>query len=129
MKVKLFFGRYVLACMSLQEDEKIHFHRGKVAKVVGQGGKIALQAEDTMTGKVSTAEVDMVVLATGLVPETEGMPGADLVQLDENGFITPQTDAIGIIGAGTVTQPMEVSATIQDSTGAALKGIIQLGKE
>ena len=69
----------------LQEDEKIHFHRGKVAKVTGEGGKLALMAEDTLTGTISTAEVDMAVLATGLVPETEGMPGADLVHRPQHG--------------------------------------------
>jgi quinone-modifying oxidoreductase subunit QmoA len=118
-----FYGR-------VKEDEKVHFHRGKVGKVSQQNGKLLVEAEDTMTGSVARAEADMVVLATGMVPETEGIPAGAPVSLDEMGFIrTDDAAANGIIGAGTVTQPLEVSCTIQDATGAALKGILQLGEE
>ncbi len=111
----------------VKDQEHVHLHRGKVAKVVPGGGKLTVTAEDTLTGKLSNAEVDMVVLATGLVPQTDGLPAGAPVTLDDFGFIAP--DGAGIVGAGTVTQPLEVSATIQDATGAALKGILQLGKE
>ena len=114
----------------VKEDEKIHFHRGKVGKVSQHNGKLLVEAEDTLTGHVAQAEADMVVLATGMVPATDGIPAGAPVSLDEMGFIrTDDAAANGIIGAGTVTQPLEVSCTIQDATGAALKGILQLGEE
>jgi quinone-modifying oxidoreductase subunit QmoA len=113
----------------VKEDDKIQFHRGKVGKVAKKNGQLSLQAEDTLTGKITTAEVDMVVLATGMVPETEALPESAPVSQDELGFIRTNEAATGIIGAGTCTQPLEVSCTIQDATGAALKGILQLGKE
>jgi heterodisulfide reductase subunit A-like polyferredoxin len=65
-----------------------------------------------------------------MVPETDGLPAGAPVALDENGFVrTDDAAGTGIVGAGTCTQPLEVSCTIQDATGAALKGILQLGKE
>ncbi len=113
----------------VEQDEKVHLHRGKVAKLGRKNGRLALEAEDTMTGRITTAEADLVVLATGMVPQTDGLPAGAPVRLDEMGFICTDDSADGIIGCGTVTQPLEVSATIQDATGAALKGILQLGKE
>jgi len=110
-------------------DEKIQFHRGKVGKVASQNGKLALQAEDTLTGNITTATVDMVVLATGMVPETADLPGGANITCDEMGFITPQSESAGLVGAGVCTQPLEVACTIQDATGAALKGMLQLGGE
>jgi quinone-modifying oxidoreductase subunit QmoA len=112
-----------------QADEKIQFHRGKVGKVAGQGGKLAVQAEDTLTGNITTATVDMVVLATGMVPQTEELPAGAHVGRDAMGFITPETESDGLIGTGVCTQPLEVACTIQDATGAALKGLLQLGRE
>jgi quinone-modifying oxidoreductase subunit QmoA len=112
-----------------QADEKIQFHRGKVGKVAHQDGKLVLQAEDTMTGHITTATVDMVVLATGMVPQTANLPDGANIACDDMGFVTPETEAAGLVGAGVCTQPLEVACTIQDATGAALKGLLQLGGE
>jgi quinone-modifying oxidoreductase subunit QmoA len=114
----------------VKDDEKIHWHRGKVGKVAPRNGQLVVEAEDTLTGTITTATADMVVLATGMVPQTDGLPAGAPVALDENGFVRTDDDAgVGVVGAGTCTQPLEVSCTIQDATGAALKGILQLGKE
>ena len=58
----------------IKADEKVQFHRGKVSKVTGQNGKLLVEAEDTFTGHVTQAEVDLVVLATGMV-STNQMEG------------------------------------------------------
>jgi quinone-modifying oxidoreductase subunit QmoA len=112
-----------------QADEKVHFHRGKVAKVLRKGTQLQLEAEDTLTGKITTASVDLIVLAVGLVPETDALPAGVRAVRDEMGFLTADTECDGLIAAGTCTQPLEVSCTIQDATGAALKGLLQLGRE
>ena len=39
------------------------------------------------------------------------------------GFIAPDTD-YGIVGAGVANRPVDVAASVQDATGAALKAII-----
>jgi len=108
-----------------QEDEKIHFHRGKVASITEVPGQknLILEAEDTLTGKITKTEVEMAVLATGMVPNTaDEQPPLD-TPLDEFGFIAPDTDN-GIIGTGVASRPVDVATTVQESTGAALKAII-----
>jgi quinone-modifying oxidoreductase subunit QmoA len=44
------------------------------------------------------------------------------LQLDEFGFIAPDAKN-GVIGAGVANRPVDVSLTVQDATGAALKAI------
>ena len=64
----------------------------------------------------------MVVLAVGMVPGTAALkPNLDM-DYDDFGFVTGP-GAAGIIPAGCVKAPMEVAASIQDATGAALKAI------
>lgn len=59
------------------------------------------------------------MLATGIVPQTDGLP-ADF-PLDEYRFIG--NGKTGLYGAGCVRRPEEVSATVQDATGVALKAL------
>ncbi|MCP4726968.1 MAG: CoB--CoM heterodisulfide reductase iron-sulfur subunit A family protein, partial [bacterium] len=105
-----------------QEDEKLFFHRGKVAKIVESGSKLTVKAENTLTNEMQEVTVDMAVLATGMVPSvSNGDIPADLTK-DEFGFIVPGVDPkSGIIAAGTATRPLEVSGSIQDATGAAVE--------
>lgn len=118
-------GRLEDFYLKCQDDEKIHFHRGKVARITEEDGtgNLILEAENTLTGEITKTTADMVILATGMVPTTsKAAPPLD-TKLDEFGFID-QENTSGIIGAGTVMRPCEVSASIQDATGAALKGIL-----
>ncbi|MCP4607567.1 MAG: CoB--CoM heterodisulfide reductase iron-sulfur subunit A family protein [Planctomycetes bacterium] len=108
----------------VQEDEKIHFHRGKVAKITesSENGNLILEAENTLTGEIVKTEVEMAVLATGMVPNTSvDAPPLD-TPLDEFGFIAPDSKT-GIIGAGVASRPQDVSITVQEATGAAMKAI------
>ena len=107
-----------------QSDEKLFFHRGKVAKITEVSGSknLVLEAENTLTGEIEKVEVDMAVLAVGMVPNTaDKKPPLD-TPLDDYGFIAPDTGK-GVIGAGTAMRPLEVSQTVQDATGAALRAI------
>ncbi len=108
----------------VQQDEKFFFHRGKVGKVTEKTdtGNIVLHAENTLTGKVIETEVDMAVLATGMVPNTADDPPPLETALDEFGFIAPDGDK-GVISAGVASRPLDVASSIQDATGAALKAI------
>jgi quinone-modifying oxidoreductase subunit QmoA len=123
-------GRYEDFYVKAQGEPKIRFHRGKVAKVGRRAGATALtvEAEDTMTGAITTADVDLVVLAVGMVPETAKMPADRASVRDAYGFLPAGADG-GIVAAGCATQPLEVAATVQEATGAALQAILALGKE
>ncbi len=115
-------GRWEDFYMKMQKDEKMHFHRGKVAKIVDNNGNPVLHAENTLTGEITETEVELAILATGMVPNTADEPPPVEITRDDYGFIVSEpTD--GLIGAGTVVRPIDVSASIQDATGAALKAV------
>jgi len=108
----------------MQADEKIFFHRGKVGKITenSANGNVILEAENTLTGVRTQMEVDMAVLATGMVPNTADNPPPVDIALDEFGFIAPGANG-GVIGAGVANRPVDVATSVQDATGAALKAI------
>jgi quinone-modifying oxidoreductase subunit QmoA len=107
----------------VQKDEKFFFHRGKVGKITeGSDGNVILEAEDTLTGAKTKMEVELAVLATGMVPNTVEEPPPLDTALDEFGFIAPD-GGTGIIGAGVAVRPADVSMAVQDATGAALKAM------
>jgi quinone-modifying oxidoreductase subunit QmoA len=62
---------------------------------------------------------DLVVLATGIVPQTEGLPPG--FEPDEFHFINTGSEKPGLYAAGCLRRPGEVSTSLQDATGAALK--------
>jgi len=117
-------GRLEDFYFKMQEDDKFHFHRGKVAKIIEnpENGNVILEAENTLTGEITKTEVDLAVLATGMVPNTVDDPPPMETPLDDFGFIAPITEN-GVIGAGVAVRPYDVAATIQDATGAALKAL------
>jgi quinone-modifying oxidoreductase, subunit QmoA len=105
----------------VKADGKISFVKSKIGLIQpGEGGMLVLEGENTATGERFKAEHDLVVLATGMQPNTAltQIP-ADMVY-DEYGFVQA---AEGIIGAGTVRRPGEVHISVQDGTAAALKAI------
>ena len=116
-------GRLEDFYVKVDEDEKIYFHRGKVAEITEvPGGGVKLVAEDTMAGDINTIEVDMAVLATGMVPNTAVDKPPVEVEMDDNGFLIAR-EAQNVIGAGTVVRPVDVASCVQEATGAAMKAL------
>ncbi len=95
--------------------------KGKVGKIEEdpQTHDLLVTAEEVMAGKKEVRRFDLVVLATGMVPQTSGLPLS--LARDDFGFLSDGTP--GIYGAGCVKRPEEVSASIRDATGAALKAL------
>ena len=95
--------------------------KGKVGRVEEdpQTHDLLVTAEEVLTGKKMTETFDLVVLATGMVPQTTGLPLS--LARDEFGFVTNGTP--GIYATGCAKRPEEVSATVRDATGAALKAL------
>lgn len=102
-------------------DDKLQLIKGKVGKVEEDAatGELLVTAENVARGVKSTLRVDLLVLATGIVPQTDDLPPG--FELDEFRFIANGAGKTGLYGAGCVRRPAEVSSTVQDSTGAALK--------
>jgi quinone-modifying oxidoreductase subunit QmoA len=99
-------------------ENAIELIKGKVGKVQEHPATrdLLLTAEDVLSGRKIMREYDLVVLATGMVPQSIGMP---VVDIDEFGFAA--NGKPGVYTAGCVKRPAEVAASIRDATGAALK--------
>jgi quinone-modifying oxidoreductase subunit QmoA len=111
-------GKYEVFYQELQEDENVAFIKGKVAQInEDSDGSLEVVAEDAVSGKKVRVKVDMAVLATGMVPATEGL---QMIDLDGAGFAIPKP---GIYSTGVSKKPMDVASSVQDATGAALKAI------
>ena len=114
-------GRLEDFLQKLGEDEKTKFNKGKVANVEEDKatGNLKVTAEDIYGGNRTEHTFDLVVLATGLVPQTDGLPSG--FEPDEFQFINNGSEKPGLYAAGCVRRPGEVSTALQDATGAALK--------
>ncbi len=118
-------GRFEDFYAKIQDDNKVSFIKGKVAKIVEDAGTkdLTVVAEDILSGKKIHKQVDMVVLATGMVPNgVKAKMPADIVY-DEFGFVAQDLQSPGIYAAGCTKKPADVASCIQDATGAALKAI------
>jgi quinone-modifying oxidoreductase subunit QmoA len=103
----------------VKSGNAIELIKGKVGKVEEDAAskELLVTAEDVLNGTKIIRKYDLVVLATGIVPQTSGLPAG--FQTDEFGFIT--NGKVGVYGAGCVKRPAEVSACVRDATGAALR--------
>ena len=107
------------------EDENIKFTKGKVATINEEASSknLLLDVEDTISGEKLHQEFDMVILATGMVPNTVDINLPVELNHDQYGFIDGSTNINGVYAAGCAKRPCDVSRTTKDSTAAALKAI------
>jgi quinone-modifying oxidoreductase, subunit QmoA len=130
-KVTIFYidirtlGRLDAFYTDLLEDEAISFVKGKVAGIDQDPdtGELILDVEDTIAGEKPNPRFDMVVLAVGVVPSTNGVPIPLELKHDEYGFLEGTTDVDGVFAAGCASHPCDVSDTTKQATAAALKAI------
>ncbi len=114
----------------VKEDEKVTFIKSKIANITEdeETGDLLLEGENTNTGEQVRMTFDMVVLATGMVPNKMNMEDAPDVSYDEYGFFTNDPKKAGIYGAGCVRRPTDVASSVQDGTAAALKAIQSIAR-
>ena len=130
-KVTIFYidlrapGKYEDFYRKVQSDENIRFIKGKVAKIEEEAetGNVLVTAEDVASLKKITESFDMVVLATGMEPQTrtQSFPGG--IKTEENGFILSDALPSGIYATGVATRPLDVNTSNQDATSKAIKCI------
>jgi quinone-modifying oxidoreductase subunit QmoA len=118
-------GRLEKFYYELLGDENITFVKGKVAEINEdqESNDLILEVEDTIAGEKPSPRFDMVVLATGVVPNTADAPIPIELEYDEYGFLDGATDVEGVYAAGCSTHPCDVSSATKESTAAALKAI------
>jgi quinone-modifying oxidoreductase, subunit QmoA len=108
-----------------KKDENIRFFKGKVAKITEDPANknLVLRVEDTTTGSLHEVNMDLVVLATGMQPNTSenGIPTS--VSYDDYGFVASAEAKPGLYAAGCTRTPVGVYESVADGTAAALKAI------
>lgn len=109
----------------VKTDDKLIFFKGKVAKITEDGAtkNLVCRVENTMTEELHEIPVDLVVLATGMQPNTSEAPLPTPVPYDEYGFVASMDAMPGIYAAGTTRTPCNVAESVADGTAAALKAI------
>jgi quinone-modifying oxidoreductase, subunit QmoA len=118
-------GKFEEFFAKVRADERVTLIKGKAGEITQdpQSGLVTVQAEDQATGKILREQFDLVVLATGMVPNTPTGQLAVGLTVDEHGFILSDQGKSGMVGAGCVKQPADVATNTQDATAAALKAI------
>ncbi|MEA3239812.1 MAG: CoB--CoM heterodisulfide reductase iron-sulfur subunit A family protein [Candidatus Bipolaricaulota bacterium] len=120
-------------------DKRIRYIRGKVAKVVDEGDRLAVWGADTISGKSMEIGVDLVVLAMAMVPSegTAELARTFHINIDENGFLKEahpklrpvETTTAGVFIAGTVQGPKDIPDSVAQGSAAASKAIAILSAE
>jgi len=114
----------------VQEDEKVTFIKSKIANITEdeESRDLLVEGENTRTGEQIKMTFDLVVLATGMVPNKMDIEPSPEVSYDEYGFLSNDPEKTGIYGAGCVRRPTDVASCVQDATGAALKAIQSIAR-
>jgi heterodisulfide reductase subunit A len=109
----------------------VQYIRGRVSKIYPRGGRLVLKSEDTLLGQPLEVEVDLVVLATAMVPSCGSAEIAKLVgfSTDKDGFyqeahpkLQPvETFTGGVYLAGACQGPRDIPDTVAQAGAAAVK--------
>jgi quinone-modifying oxidoreductase subunit QmoB len=130
-------GQYERVYRKVQDDPMNFFTKGEVSAVKRwDDGRLAVSVNNTLLGDAITVCVDLVVLATGMVPNADEhilnlsyRQGPELPLLrdgfpDSHFVCFPyETRRTGIYAAGPVRAPMDEAHSREDAMGAALKAI------
>ena len=107
----------------VQQDATVSFVKSKVAKIVeDKDGNPVLHGVDTEGYHRYATTHDLVVLAVGMEPESNGIKLPEDLLLDSSGFIEGSQHE-GMFGAGAATSPLDVNRSVQSATAAALRAI------
>jgi len=100
--------------------------KGKVGRVEpATEGDLVLKVEDVDSGRLVEARADLVVLATGMVPNlTDGGLPFELTR-DDDGFAV---GGDGVVVAGVARRPADVASSVRDATGAAARALVAAGR-
>jgi quinone-modifying oxidoreductase subunit QmoB len=133
-------GLYESFYRRVSEQPGVYFTKGRLTGIDEGDGALLVRLGQSLLGDNVGLPVDLVVLATGMVPSTAdsdvlhlmylqgpGLPTAKFGFSDSNFICFPyETRRTGIYAAGTVREPMDVTFAAEDATGAALKALQSL---
>ena len=117
----------------VMEEEHVLYIRGRVSRVVEDGGKLRVFGVDTLSGQPVQVLADLVVLATAIVPAAASAELARKLRAptDAYGFFQEahpklrpaETLAAGVFIAGSAQAPKDISDTVSHASAAASKAL------
>jgi quinone-modifying oxidoreductase subunit QmoA len=107
--------------------EGVKLVKGKVGRIEKINGSLKLHVEDVEHERVIEADADLVVLATGMVPNAADDDLAVFTRKDEDGFVLDDLEA-AVTVAGVARRPEDVAASVRDATGAAARALVAAGR-
>ncbi len=121
------YGKGFEEFYNMAQDMGIRFVKGKVAKLEEkENGNIVVRVENFETGEIEEEEYDMVVLAIGLLANSDVLDMIEGVELDPFGFINQkksaspaETNVSGVFVAGCAAGPKDIPDTIAEANAAA----------
>ncbi|MCF8226532.1 MAG: hydrogenase iron-sulfur subunit [Bacteroidales bacterium] len=121
---------------NMQDDINIVFIKGNVVSVASSlNDKILVEIDGAMPGEQVQAEVEQLVLATGMVPNAtddlrleyrqgNGLPELKYEFPDSHFICFPyETRRTGIYAAGGIRAPLDIPSAMDDGSGAMMKAI------
>jgi quinone-modifying oxidoreductase subunit QmoA len=104
-------------------DARLRLIKGKVGKIEqGEGGELVLRVEDIEGGSILSAKADLVVLATGMVPNALEHEDNLNFPRDPDGFFLEDRGR-RLFVAGLAACPDDVAHCTRSATGAAAKAM------
>jgi quinone-modifying oxidoreductase subunit QmoA len=119
-------GRNEDFLLKVAEIEGVNLVKGKVGRIEQEDGAIKLHVEDVENVRLIEAKADLVVLATGMVPNAIDNDLALFTRKDDEGFVLDDLDSVVTV-AGVARRPEDVAASVRDATGAAARAVIAVG--
>src|SRR5208282_3907844 len=102
--------------LKAKADPQVRFIKSKPASISeGEGGNPVLHGEDTLSRELYGRDYDLVVLATGMEPESASLPASVKLGADEYGFLAPPGGGGGMFAAGVASGPLDVSMSVQSA--------------
>ncbi len=117
-------------------DEGVKYIRSKPSKIVEDPhtGNLILSYENTETAEIKEINVDLAVLSSALVPHegTDSLAKVLGIQIDDDGFFAMmdscsrpmESTKKGIYLCGSATVPKDITDSIAEACGAALKASV-----
>ncbi len=118
-------GKYEDFLRRLEEDDNVTLTKGKVAKIEEDNatGDPVVTVEDILGGGKIKKQFDMVVLAAGMEPAAKNGGIPLNIPFEDHGFVDGDKLGAGISVCGVARRPDDVTTSVQDATGAALRSV------
>jgi heterodisulfide reductase subunit A len=120
------------------QKEGVHYRRGLISEVFDEDGKVHVRGEDSLMAEPFDEEVDLLVLGTGIIPNSDSNEMGQLLHISNSsdGFyleahpkLRPvDTVTDGIFLAGCAQGPKDIPDTVAQAGAAAAHVIDVLSK-